>query len=148
MEIAQHESCIVIFYCRVTMHQLMMHLHNVPVTRFENFSEIVKNGEPLINDTTEEPIAYSERPVRSRQVPNRLSYYASGQAYSVQASPLNTVSNRPFINNQSILVRIPLNNPAMTQFVHPPMPFITPSFRQPIKNFVPQQFVFQRPIYI
>eukprot|EP00112_Aurelia_sp_Birch-Aquarium-sp1_P005218 Seg1590.6 transcript_id=Seg1590.6/GoldUCD/mRNA.D3Y31 product="hypothetical protein" protein_id=Seg1590.6/GoldUCD/D3Y31 len=113
-----------------------------------NIPENVVNEESLISDATEEPIVYSERPVRLRQVPNRLSYYAPGQAYSVQASPLNTVYNRPFINNHPILVRVPLNNPVMTQFVHPPMPFITPSCRQPIQNFVPQQFVIQRPIYI
>ena len=119
-----------------------------PPPPLPNVPEIVVSEEPLISNTTEEPIVYSERPVRLRQVPNRLSYFAPGQAYSVQASPFNTVHNRPFIENQPILVRIPMNNPVMTQFAHPPMPFITPSCRQPIQNFVPQQFVFQRPIYI
>ena len=119
-----------------------------PPSPLSNVQETFVSEGPLISNAAEEPIVYSERPVRLRQAPNRLSYYAPGQAYSVQASPLNTVNNRSFIDNQPMIVRIPMTNPVMTQFVHPPMPFITPSFRQPIKNFVPQQFVFQRPIYI
>ena len=119
-----------------------------PLPPLSNVPEIVVCEGPLISNAAEEPIVDSEKPVRLRQVPNRLSYYAPGQAYSVQASPLNTVNNRPFIDNQPILVRIPMTNPVMTQFVHPPMPLITPSSRQPIQNFVPQRFVFQRPIYI
>ena len=119
-----------------------------PLPPLPNAPGNVVNGESLTSNAIEEPIVYSERPVRLRQIPNRLSYYAPGQAYSVQASPLNIVNNRPFIDNQSILVRIPLNNQVMTQFVHPPMQFITPSYRQPIHNFVPQQFVRQRSIYI
>eukprot|EP00794_Sanderia_malayensis_P002020 gene2020-2297_t len=108
--------------------------------------EIALSEEALVSNAVEEPIVYSERPVRLRQVPNRLSYFAPGQAYLLQVP--NTVNNRPFINNQPTLIRIPLNNPVMTQFVHPQMPFITPSCRQPIQNFAPQQFIFRRPIYI
>eukprot|EP00795_Rhopilema_esculentum_P015684 gene15684-6974_t len=109
---------------------------SAPLTRpVPNNPENIVNEEPLLS-TTEEPITSSERPVRLRQIPNRLSYYAPGQAYSVQASTLNTVNNEPFVDDQPILVRLPLNNQVMTTFVYPSMPLFTPSWRQPIQNFV------------
>ena len=106
-----------------------------------NVPEVVVSEEPLITNAEEEHIVCSERPVRLRQVPNRLSYYAPGQACLVQASPLNTVNDRPFINNQLIPVRIPMDNSVIIQFVHPAMPFITPSYRHPIQSYHNNSFI-------
>ena len=79
-------------------------------------------------------IERSERPTRSRRVPDRLSYYAPGQACLVQTP--YTVDSRPFLTNQPIIVRFPFNQ-VIPPFMHPSIPYITSSCRESIPNAVP-----------
>ena len=64
-----------------------------PPSPLSSVQEIVVSEGLLISNAAEEPITHSGRPVRLHQALNRLSCYGPGQAYSVQASPLNTVNN-------------------------------------------------------
>ena len=79
-------------------------------------------------------IERSERPTRSCRVPDRLSYYAPGQACLLQTP--YTVDSRPFLMNQPIIVRFPFNQ-VVPPFMHPSIPYITSSCRESIPNAVP-----------
>ena len=111
---------------------------------FESPLEEISEGVPQIVQGT------NPRPSRIRQPPDRLAYYAPGQAYLIHY--VNRINSIPFVSNQTISVPHHIMQGAPRASLRPvytfsPMHDVTAMCRQPIQNLMPSNMLWNRPVY-